>query len=142
MLNSFSRSSASLDASVSISNVGNTINFSPITRTNAEAKFKKVKINSLEFDLMTSEIPSIINGEITKLEYCDYNWTDLYEYSIQAIQILSFNQIQMDTMLIEYLLIGEPKKQKIGIWNPRGEKIFSKNEVFINILKKLLTDNF
>lgn len=145
MLNSYARSSASSNSSsgASVSNVGNTINFSPIIRTNAETKFKKVKVNSLEFDLMTSETPSIINEQITKLEsYGTFStFTELYEYSIQAIQVLSFNPIQIDTMLVEYLLIGEPNKQTIEIWNPRKEyeKIFSKNEIFEKILEKLLT---
>ena len=139
MLNSFASSSSNSNSSASVSNVGNTINISPIIRTNAETKFKKVKIDSLEFDLMVSDTPSIVNEQITRLE-CKDSYTNLYEYSIQEIQILSFNPIQIDTMLVEYLLIGEPKKQELEVRNYR-HNCFSKNEIFKRILEKRIDYN-
>jgi len=139
MLNSFSSSSAHSSSNTSISNVGNTINISPIIRTNNDTKFKKIKIDSQEFDLMLDEIPRILSKEIIppqQLENCGSSYQK-FKYFIQEIQILSFNPIQLDTMLIEYRPIGEKQCQEIEYWVSKyGE--WSKSKLIAKIYEELL----
>lgn len=138
MLNSFSSSSAHSSSNTNISNVGNTINISPIVRTNNDTKFKKIKIDSQEFDLMLDEIPRVLSKEIIPPQLKDYNCGyQKFKYFVQEIQILSFNPIQLDTMLIEYRPIGEKQCQEIEYWVDKyGD--WSKSKLIENIYKKLL----
>ena len=130
MLNSFSSSSSS--SRVDICNVGNTISLSPIVRTCTESKFKKVNINSKEFELMLSDNPRIVNETIEIAEDKDYCVE--YKYSTQEIQILSFNPIQENIMLIEYIPIGQKQEKKISMYTNR----YCKQKVFEQIFYTLV----
>ncbi len=130
MLNSFSSSSSS--SKVDIRNVGNTINLAPIIRTCAESKFKKVDINSKEFELMLSDNPRIVNETIEMTEDKDY--CAEYKYSTQEISVLSFNPIQENIMLIEYIPNGQKQEKKISIYKNR----YSRQEIFEQIFYTLV----
>lgn len=137
MLNSFSSSSAHSSSNTNISNVGNTINISPIVRTSSDTKFKKIKIDSQEFDLMLDEIPRILSKEIIPPQQEESYGCQKFKYFVQEIQILSFNPIQLDTMLIEYRPIGEKQCQEIEYWVGKyGD--WSKSKLIENIYEKLL----
>lgn len=142
MLNSFSssHSSATSSSQTTISNVGNTINLSPIVRTCTEAKFKKVNINSQEFDLLLSDNPRIVNEKIEhKHDFTSHY--DVYEFTTQEVQVLSFNPIKEDTMLIEYLIVGDKCADIINIWRSDTYSTYDKAVVLEKIYNKVLTNN-
>ena len=156
MFNSFSDSySSSNSESYSYSNAQannhNEINnFSPITRNSDLSKFKKIKINSLTFDLITSSNPRIL--EKIKIE-TDFNKSEeIYNsfiectYFYQKVKVLTFNQISSEEMLIEYEPINDLKKNNIFIRKEVNYSDFSHRELtyimptYQNITKQIINE--
>jgi hypothetical protein len=105
MFNSFAyaKSSSSSSASANNHNEVNINDYKPIVRSNEESYFKKLKINSVDFDLMLGTTPCIFKDYTKEEDHDRYNDYIIY---YTTIQVISFNQISSDTMLVEYRIIG------------------------------------